>query len=111
MEASGMTESGRKWTKDRCAVLLRQAAVDGVVNYKDAYRLASSLPAMSARFWGSFTLACEAVGLRGTVAARERFSVCTVDGCDKPSRSSVLPLCEMHYCRSRRRERGMMPVK
>ena len=41
----------------------------------------------------------------GTVELPERitYTVCVIDGCDNPSRSSRCPHCEMHYYRIRRR--------
>ncbi len=40
---------------------------------------------------------------RGSIQPeRKRHPICTIDGCDKATRSAYSPYCEMHYARLRR---------
>lgn len=88
-----------KWTKEFCSAELRRLAVDGVVSYRAARQERQNLANACCRHWGSFPNACEASGLKSSSAAKQRYDVCVVDGCDAVVRSSGQPYCGRHHHR------------
>jgi len=108
MTAALETRSGvakRTWTAELVIELLREASVDGVCSYRDAYSRAHSLPTTSRKLFGSFAAACHAAGLVSAADARPHYDFCSVAGCDMKVRSSGSPYCEKHYMRVRRYQR------
>lgn len=92
-----------KWTHEKIIEDLKAVAVRGIVSYWDAAAFAPSLPTMALRRFGSFEAACAAAGVQSASAAKPRYDVCCVEGCDRTARSVGTPYCEVHYMRLRRR--------
>lgn len=91
-----------KWTAEKIINGLQAAAINGVVNYRDAARIEISLPTMAMRRYGSFEAACAEAGLMNARAAKLHYEICVVINCSLLVRSIGSPYCEKHYARLRR---------
>lgn len=89
--------SRKEWTREAIINAIQASSLDG---YCKTTAVGMTVATVARRMFGSFKLACTESGVMSWT--EKSIECCSVDGCNKQSRSKGSSYCDTHYCRIRR---------